>query len=234
VAVFNKKEGLMKEQKLRQAWQAALDIEPIMKTVAGGKSEFYRMDSSLAFQELPWHTKIAGLPWNEHNKDKAKRLLKEAGYTGTPIRFMTTQEYKWMYDFALVSKQQLEEVGFKIDLQVMDWSTLGQRRVQPKEYDVFTTGMGNFFDPTHHIYLGPNWPGWTDDEQINSLMAQMARETDPKKRYALWEQTTKLFYEKVPVARYGDLFGLRAIRKSVKGFNDKIERPRFWGVWLEK
>ena len=53
VAVFNKKEGLMTNQKLRQAWQAALDIEPIMKTVAGGKSEFYRMDSSLAFQELP-------------------------------------------------------------------------------------------------------------------------------------------------------------------------------------
>src|SRR5205085_6603365 len=77
VAVFNKKEGLMTNQKLRQAWQAALDIEPIMKTVAGGKSEFYRMDSSLAFQELPWHTKIAGLPWNEHNKEKAKRLLKD-------------------------------------------------------------------------------------------------------------------------------------------------------------
>ena len=235
VAVFNKKEGLMTSQKLRQAWQAALDIEPIMKTVAGGKSEFYRMDSSLAFQELPtWHTRISGLPWNERNKDKARRLLKEAGYAGQPVRFMTTQEYKWMYDFALVSKQQLEEVGFKIDLQVMDWSTLGQRRVQPKEYDVFTTGMGNFFDPTHHIYLTPNWPGWTEDEQIATLQAQLARETDPKKRFALWEQMTKLFYEKVPVARYGDLFGLRAMRKTVKGFSDKTERPRFWGVWIEK
>jgi peptide/nickel transport system substrate-binding protein len=235
VAVFNKKEGLMANQKLRQAWQAALDIEPIMKTVAGGKAEFYRMDSSLAFQELPaWHTKIAGLPWNERNRDKARRLLKEAGYTGQPIRFMTTQEYKWMYDFALVTKQQLEDVGFAIDLQVMDWSTLGQRRVQPKEYDVFTTGMGNFFDPTHHIYLTPNWPGWTSDEDILTLNAQLARETDPKKRYALWEQQTRLFYEKVPVARYGDLFGLRAARRSVKGFNDKVERPRFWGVWIEK
>ena len=65
-------------------------------------------------------------------------------------------------------------------------------------------------------------------------MTQLARETDPKKRYALWEQQTKLFYEKVPVARYGDLFGLRAARKHVKGFNDTVERPRFWGVWLEK
>jgi peptide/nickel transport system substrate-binding protein len=235
VAVFNKKEGLMTNQKLRQAWQAAIDIEPIMKTVAGGKPEFYRMDSSLAFQELPtWHTKIAGLPWNERNKDKARQLLREAGYKGEPIRFMTTQEYKWMYDLALVSKQQLEEVGFKIDLQVMDWSTLGQRRVQPKEYDVFTTGMGNFYDPTHHIYMGPNWPGWTSDEEFMTLNAQLARETDPKKRYDLWVQMTKTFYEKVPVIRYGDLFGLRAMRKHVKGFNDKTERPRFWGVWLDK
>jgi peptide/nickel transport system substrate-binding protein len=235
VAVLNKKEGLMTNPKLRQAWQAAIDIEPIMKTVAGGKPEFYRMDSSLAFQELPtWHTNIAGLPWNERNRDKARRLLKEAGYKGEPIRFMTTQEYKWMYDFALVTKQQLEEVGFKIDLQVMDWSTLGQRRVNPKEYDAFTTGMGNFFDPTHHIYLTPTWPGWTTDEEIATLSAQLARETDVKKRQELWAQMTKVFYEKVPVIRYGDLFGLRAIRKTVKGFSDKVERPRFWGVWIEK
>lgn len=139
-----------------------------------------------------------------------------------------------MYDFALVSKQQLEEVGFNIDLQVTDWSTLGQRRVNPKEYDVFTTGMGNFFDPTHHIYLGPNWPGWTSDEEFLTLNAQLARETDPKKRYELWVQMTKVFYEKVPVIRYGDLFGLRAASKTVKGFNEKTERPRFWGVWLDK
>src|SRR5262249_11644447 len=47
VAVFNKKEGLMTNQKLRQAWQAAIDIEPIMNNVAGGHREFYRMDNSL-------------------------------------------------------------------------------------------------------------------------------------------------------------------------------------------
>src|SRR5437763_14235201 len=79
VAVMNKKEGLMTNQKLRQAWQAAIDIEPIMKNVAGGKPEFYRMDSSLAPVEITArHTKMTGLPWDEHNKDKAKRLLPEA------------------------------------------------------------------------------------------------------------------------------------------------------------
>src|SRR6516165_4951592 len=134
IAVLNKKEGLMTNQKLRQAWQAAIDIEPIMKNVAGGRSEFYRMDSSLAMAEIAaWHTKLSGLPWNERNRDKAKRLLQEGGYKKEPVRFMTTQEYKWMYDFALLTKQQLEDVGFVIDLQVVDWATLVKRRNNPKE-----------------------------------------------------------------------------------------------------
>jgi peptide/nickel transport system substrate-binding protein len=235
VAVFNKKEGLMTNQKLRQAWQAALDIEPIMKNVAGGKAEFYRMDSSLAPAEITaWHTKLEGLPWNERNRDKARRLLQEAGYKKEPIRFMTTQEYKWMYDFALLTKQQLEDAGFTIDLQVVDWATLVKRRNNSKEYDVFTTGMGAFYDPTHHIYLTASWPGWTTDEDILRLQAELAREIDPKKRLALWEQQTRQFYEKVPVIRYGDLFGLRGIRNTVKGFNEKTERIRFYNVWLEQ
>jgi peptide/nickel transport system substrate-binding protein len=234
VAVLNKREGLMANQKLRQAWQAAIDIEPIMRNVAGGKPEFYRMDSSLAFQEVvAWHTKLPGLPWNERNRDKARRLLQESGYTGQPVRFMTTQEYKWMYDFALLTKQQLEDAGFVIDLQVVDWATLVKRRNNPKEYDAFTTGMGTFYDPTHHVYLTPSWPGWTTDEEILAIQAQLARETDHRKRVALWQKQTRLFYEKVPVIRYGDLFGLRAIRTTVKGFNDRTERIRFYNVWLE-
>ena len=55
---------------------------------------------------------------------------------------MTTQEYKWMYDFALVSKQQLEDAGFVIDFQVVDWATLVKRRNNPKEYDASRLASG--------------------------------------------------------------------------------------------
>jgi peptide/nickel transport system substrate-binding protein len=236
IAVLNKKEGLMTNQKLRQAWQVAIDIEPIMKAVAGGRSEFYRMDASLAFVEnTPWWVKQQpSWGWNEHNKEKAKKLLQEAGYRGEPIRFITTQEYKWMYDFALLTKQQLEDVGFNIDLQVVDWATLVKRRNNPKEYEAFTTGTGNIFEPTAFTVTSCTWPGWTCDEQIQALNQELARETDPKKRYALWEQMHKLWYEKVPSIRYGDLHGLRAASKKLQGFNEKTERPRFYNVWLDR
>jgi len=237
VAVFNKKEGLGTNQKLRQAWQAAVDIEPIMKAVAGGRPEFYRMDSSLCVAEIaPWHTKLPGLPWNENNKEKAKRLLREAGYKNEPIRYLATQEYKWMYDVALMSKQQLEDVGFNIDLQVLDWATVVQRRNNPKAYDVFTTGIGSgaMFDPTHHDVVNCGWPGWNCDEEVQAIQNELARESDYKKRFALWEKQTRLFYEKAPSIRYGDLFGLRAVRTTVMNLNDKTERIRLFNVWVEK
>src|SRR3989475_126517 len=59
VAVLNKKEGLMTNAKLRQAWQAAIDIEPIMKNVAGGPPPFLPVDFDLApLQNAAWHTKL--------------------------------------------------------------------------------------------------------------------------------------------------------------------------------
>ncbi len=55
----------------------------------------------------------------------------------------------------------------------------------------------------------------------------------PGARYTPAMQT-RLFYEKVPSIRYGDLHGLRAARKTVRGFNERMDRPRFHGMWLER
>ena len=118
-----------------------------------------------------------------------------------------------MDDFALVTKQQLEDVGFNIDLQVVDWATLVKRRNNPKEYEAFTTGTGNIFEPTAFTVLC-TWPGWTCDEQIQALLQELARETDQKKRFALWEQMHKLWYENVPSIRYGDSTASERRRRS--------------------
>src|SRR6266567_3337752 len=234
MAVFNKKEGLMTNVKLRQAVQAAVDNEPNMRAAVGNPL-FYRLDSGLAFTEQKaWHSKAGGDAYNQRNKDKAKKLLQEAGYKGEPIRFITTKEYEWMYNVALVTKQQLVEVGMTIDLQVVDWATLVQRRNNEKMYEIFTTGMTLVPDPTQHPYLRCDWPGWTCDEAITSRMDAIRKEPDPKKRMALWEEVHRVFYERVPVIRYGDLFGLRAMQAYVKGYNEKMAFPRFYNVWLDK
>jgi peptide/nickel transport system substrate-binding protein len=234
MAVFNKKEGLMTSQKLRQAIQAALDLDPVMQAAVGNKL-FYRLDPGLSFQEQKaWHSTVGAASYNQKNRDRAKQLLREAGYKGEPVRFLSTKEYAWMYNYALVTKQQLEEIGVTVDLQVVDWATLVQRRNNPQMYDIFTTGMAFVPDPTQHPYLRCDWPGWACDDAIQKAMDQIRKESDPAKRKAVWDEVQKRFYEYVPVLRLGDVFGFRAMQASVKGFNEGMSFPRFYNVWLEK
>jgi peptide/nickel transport system substrate-binding protein len=88
-AKLNHKQGVMTGKKLRQAFQAALDMEPIM-AAAVGHPLFYRLDPALFPPELVlWHSTAGGALYNQRDKDKARRLLREAGYAGQPIRWLT-------------------------------------------------------------------------------------------------------------------------------------------------
>jgi peptide/nickel transport system substrate-binding protein len=232
-AVLNHRQGLMTNKKLRQAMQATLDSEPILAAAIGNK-DFYRVDGSVFQKELFWHSTVGVEAYNQKNKDKARRLLKEAGYTGQPVRWLTTQEYDYMYKSALVARQQLEEVGFKIDLQVLDWATLVQRRGKPELFDVFSTGYPVSFDPALFIPLQCEWPGWWCHEEKERLMVELARETDARKRKAIVDRIQAIFYEDVGRIKFGDVFLFRAARKELRGDFRTQPALHFWNAWLAK
>ena len=232
-AVLNHKQGLMSDKRIRQAFQATLDMEPIMAAGFGNKA-FYRLDPGLSFPEQPqWHSRAAADLYNQKNPAKAKKLLQEAGYAGQPVRWITTKEYQWMYKNALVAKQQLEAAGFKIDLQVVDWATLVQRRNKPEAWDVFSTGITFNPEPAFSTAASCNWPGWWCHEDKEQWMDALARENDPRKRRAMWEKVQQIFYEDVGRVKYGDYFGLDAVRKEVHGYRQTNEK-NLWNVWLSK
>ena len=232
-AVLNHRQGLMTNKKLRQAMQATLDSEPILAAAIGNKA-FYRVDGSVFQKELFWHSTVGLDAYNQKDKDKARRLLKEAGYTGQPVRWLTTQEYDFMYKSALVARQQLEEVGFKIDLQVLDWATLVQRRGKPELFDVFSTAYPVNFDPALFIPLQCEWPGWWCHEEKERLMVELARETDARKRKAIVDRIQVIFYEDVGRIKFGDVFLFRAARKELRGDFRTQPALHFWNAWLAK
>jgi peptide/nickel transport system substrate-binding protein len=235
-AVLNHKQGLMTGKKLRQAFQAVLDMEPIM-AAAVGHPLFYRLDPGLWPPELIlWHSTAGGALYNQKDKDKARRLLKEAGYTGQPVRWLTTQEFEYFYKTALVAKQQLEEVGFKIDLQVFDWATLVQHRNKPELFDVFSNSFpwGGGLDPALHYMVQCNSPGWWCLEDKDRLLGELARETDPRKRKAIIDRIQVLFYEDVGRIKFGDVFFLSVTRKELRGDFRSFPASSFWNAWLEK
>jgi peptide/nickel transport system substrate-binding protein len=230
-AVLNHKQGLMTDKRIRQAFQAALDMEPIMAAGFGDKA-FYRLDPGLLFVEQPqWHSRVGAELYNQKNRAKAQKLLKEASYAGQPVRWLTTKEYQWMYKNALVATQQLQEAGFKIDLQVVDWATLVQRRSKPEVWDVFSTGITFNPEPAFSTGVLCNWPGWWCHEDKEQWMETLARESDPRKRRAMWEKVQAIFYEDVGRVKFGDYFGLEAVRREVQGYRPTNEL-NLWNVWL--
>lgn len=232
-AVPNHKEGVMANRKVRQAFQAVLDMEPIMSAGIGNKA-FYRLDGALFYPEQGlFHSQAGVTGYNQKNKAKARQLLKEAGYAGQPVRWITTKEYEWMYNTALMSSQQMEDVGFKVDLQVLDWATLVQRRGKPELFDIFSTGFSLNPDPAITTSIQCSWPGSWCLEEKDKLLADMAREIDPKKRRAIIEKVQALFYEDVGRIKFGDYFDLWVTRKEVRGFKP-APYLYFWNSWIAK
>ena len=231
VAVLNHKAGVMTDKKVRQAFQAALDMEPIMIGGFGSKT-FYRLDPGLFFPEQPWHSTASAKLYNQHDAEKAKRLLKEASYARQPVRWATTREYEFMYKNAEVAKQQLEQVGFNVDLQVLDWATLNSRAQKPELWDVASTGLVFTADPANHIVFRCNWWGSWCNEEKEQLLAELTRESDVKKRKALVERMQVIFYEDVGRVKLGDYFTLDVARREVRGPFRTAARMYFWNSWL--
>jgi peptide/nickel transport system substrate-binding protein len=232
-AVLNHKAGLMSSKKTRQALQAALDMEPIMAAGFGSK-DFYRLDPGLFFPEQPWHSAVSANLYNQRDKDKARRLLKEAGYAKEPVRWVTTREYEFMYKNSLVAKQQMEEVGFVVDLQVVDWATLNSRTQKPELWDVFSTGLTLSADPANHIAVRCSWNGWWCNEEKEGLLTDLQRESDVKKRKALVDRLQAVFYDDVGRVKLGDYFTLDVARRELRGEFRTAPRLYFWNAWLAK
>ena len=233
VGVINHKASLMSSKKIRQAVQAALDMEPIL--LAGfGHKDFYRLDPGLFFPEQPWHSTVSAQLYNQKDTDKARRLLKEAGYARQPLRWATTQEYAFMYKNALVAKQQLEGVGFVVDLQVVDWATLNSRTEKTEGWDMFSTGFVFAADPALHVSLRCTFNGWWCNEEKERLLGDLRVESDVKKRKAIVDRLQAVFYEDVGHVKLGDYFTLDAARRDVRGDFRTAPRMYFWNAWLAK
>jgi peptide/nickel transport system substrate-binding protein len=229
---LNTKQGMMTDKRLRQAIQAALDMDPMMLAGLGHK-EFYRLDPGLFFQESAWHSKAGAALYNQRDRDKARRLLKEAGYQGQPVRWIVTTEYEHHYKPALIAKSQLEEIGLKVDLQVSDWATVVQRRAKPELWDAFSTAFVIVPEPTSSAQVLCDWPGWWCSPEKEALLQSMGRELDAKKRYAIWERVQTTFYADAARIKVGDYFRLDARRKDVQGY-EPGPYMHFWNVWLDR
>ncbi len=231
--IFNMKRGSFAESlKLRQAVQAVLDLEQIWKA-AVGNPKFYRLDPSVMWKETAWWTDVGKPYYNQHDVEKAKRLVKESGYKGETIRWMGPRGYPVLFDTSFVIVQQLREIGLNIDHMAVDWGTMAKIRKDPDKWEAFVVQQSYRTEAALIVHHSPDWvSNWADPEK-DAVRDQFVAEPNFEKRYELWKKLEKIYYEKVGWIILGDYFTLDAMRPRIKGYTPRPERF-FWNTWLEK
>ncbi len=232
-AHFNKsEESIMSSHDLRMAFLTAMNAEPAARA-AFGDEQFFRLSPAINAPETAWHTTAGEENYSINDPDRARELLEEAGYDGTPIRWITTQEYGYMYNTALVYSEQLEAVGVEVDLQVMDWATLVATRSQRDAWDIFVTGHPTFNHPVLQVFLDETWPGWWDSEQKDELISGIMGEPDPDVQMEYIEELQQLIYDDASFMMTCEYAEFRAYRNRLAGYQEPADWF-FWNAWFEE
>ncbi len=234
VFFLNWRSPIMGNLAIREAFRAALDHEAIM-TAARGGGDFVRLDPGWMMAETPWHSTAGAELYNVNDPELAAQKLEEGGYDGTPIRFLSTQEYPYFYSASVIAQQQLEAAGFVIDLQVIDWATVIERRGKEDDWDVFVTFHGQVTDPSQLTLVGQmgTYPGWWDSEESQALADQLLGEINFDARYAVWEQIQEKIYTEIPAVKIGDASLASYYSERLGGWTPIIQRGiPYWNLWL--
>src|SRR5947209_181218 len=171
---------------------------------------------------------------------KARALLQEAGYDGTPVVLMQSTDIVSLSNLAPVAKALMEKAGFKVDLQAMDWQTLVSRRTKKDApgaggWHAFLTSWASvdILDPVATGFLNASCDkamfGWPCDGELEKLRDQFARETSPSRQKAIAEAVQVRLTQYPTHIHLGQWYQPIAVRKNVDGIMT-APVPVFWNV----
>ncbi|WP_158589617.1 MULTISPECIES: peptide-binding protein [Clostridia] len=211
--IWNLRNPLFEEKKVRQALSHAIDRESILEAVLQGEGEVaYGPGSPANWAFNP------DVPRYEYDPAKAEALLHEAGWEksdngvlekdGTPFSFtIKTSQSDTREDIAVVLQQQLESIGIQTDVEVMEWSAFVEDTGPPNwNFDAQVSGMsiGSDPDPSYfwhskEIENGLNYSAYSNPD-VDKLLDENTRVLDQEKRAEIIKQADAMVAEDQPVS----------------------------------
>ncbi|MBN2984421.1 ABC transporter substrate-binding protein [Cohnella algarum] len=230
----DKSEAPFNDVRLRQAVNYALDRDAI-GLVTYGDPNFYKVDPSIFFPPQKELYSTANAEAYAFDPEKAKQLMAEAGYNNEPIRIIASTSYDDHYKSAQIVMQQLQEVGFNVELQTYEYTTLTEMITQPGEFDLFVIGFAPVFDLPLTLWLEPGYAGSENytSEAMNTVLDAWNSTGNAEEQKKLLEETNKIVYEEIPIVKLINEVGLDA-------YSDKLhDLPQwmgiiFWNTWVNE
>jgi peptide/nickel transport system substrate-binding protein len=237
---FNWKLPPFDDVRIRRAAEYALNQNDFMKAVIGDPKYYKACRGVFGCGGTPYESKAGMDGILESNFAESRKLLKEAGYDGTPIVLLQSTDLAVLTNLAPVAKTLLEQGGFKVDLQSMDWQTVVSRRARKDpigkggwNISLTAAAVTLLIDPINNHYTEASGDraqfGWPLDEEIEKLRMDFVRETDPRKQVEIAAAVQKRVIDLGVMVPLGQYVQPLARRRTVSG-NIPSPLTVFWNV----
>ena len=213
--------------KARQAVTYALSQPEFLEASVGDK-RYYRTCKAMFTCDSPYASTAGMDGLLEGNVAKAKQLLAESGYDGTPIVMPQPTDLGVIKQLEPVAKAQLERAGFKVEIQPMDWQTMVQRvstnkgPVSEGGWNAFGTSWQqiDILDPLMTPYLAATCDkaraGWPCDAEIEKLRDKFVHATTEAEKKAAAEEVQARAMKVVTHIPLGEWYALGAARDNIE------------------
>lgn len=197
----NEAEPFKGNLKLRQALNHAVNRELISELVMEG---LYYPAKGILPPAMPGYN--PDLRSYEYNPDKAKQLMREAGY---PNGFETTLQVNQNVLHKAVAEAiqaQVAELGIKMNIRIVDWG-VHLDTLANGQFSMFRMGwVVDYLDPDNFLYVNlhssnigekGNYARYSNAE-ADKLMAEARIATDPAKRIELYQKAEQIIVDDAP------------------------------------
>lgn len=166
-----------------------------------------------------------------HDMEKAKALLKQAGFAkGFDVELWTLPTAR-PYNpngkkMGELMQADLAKVGIRAKIQTYEWATY-LAKASKGEHQLIQVGWtGDNGDPDNFMNIllscaavkgGSNYARWCA-KNYDEKVRKAAEESDRKKRQALYRAAQEIFFEEAPWVPLAHSRVSKAMRKSVKGY----------------
>ena len=185
LTIFDKFDTALRDPRIRQAMAHAIDRKQIVDSLWLGRT---RVPAGLQW-EFYEYMFVQGWAVPDYDPQKARDLIKAAGYKGDPVPYRLMNDYYVnQTSTGQVLSEMWSQVGLNVPIEMKEnWSQVWDRAGKRGVHD--WSNSANFNDPVSSMVAqhGPQGQQqqseeWTNPE-LNQLAAQLVTSTDKSKRH---------------------------------------------------